>query len=172
MLNPIAILILEHKMIQKGLALLGRLGQKESPESTSDLEELIGFFQLYADRRHHGKEEDLLFKALLKKTLPKELRKILQELIDEHKTARNLINTLKTLKQVPLLEKQACIQKITALYTEHIEKENNRFFVPSFQFFSEEEKTALLNQFQNFDQNLKNPKNYEKIFSEIETRTP
>ena len=79
----------------------------------------VEFFRVYADRCHHGKEEDLLFVDLHNKELPPELSAITDELIQEHKQGRAMVKSLHeanrayiasgtgTQKMIQLLEK-AC----------------------------------------------------------------
>ena len=70
MFQPTQILRDEHDVILRGLELLEscstRLtdGQLVSPDT---LDSLIEFFRLYADKTHHGKEEALLFPAMVAK---------------------------------------------------------------------------------------------------------
>src|SRR4051794_39351679 len=70
MFQPTQILRDEHDVILRGLEILEAFGsklqngEKISPEK---LESLIEFFRLYADKTHHGKEEVLLFPAMVER---------------------------------------------------------------------------------------------------------
>ena len=62
----------EHRVIERVIALLrdelgniARTGKVDLPL----LDFAIDFFKTYADRCHHGKEEDILFRELKKKPL-------------------------------------------------------------------------------------------------------
>lgn len=165
MFNAIMILMSEHRLIQKAADLLNEFKTKSSKGSF--LDNFIDFFRTYADKRHHGKEEDILFKALKNKNMPENLAKIMQELLNEHKEARKLIRMLEKLKLGPEDKLQGCIEKIVSLYTAHIDKENHHFFAPAFNLFTEKEKTVLLKQFQDFDQKL-TPQDYENMIDQME----
>jgi len=54
----------------------------------------VDFFRIYADRCHHGKEEDILFRELVKKPLSTEERNVLAELVDEHVQGRALVHAI------------------------------------------------------------------------------
>ncbi len=164
-MNAITLLFTEHRLIQKAINILNKFSQKDLNPVLID--GFVDFFRTYADKRHHGKEEAIFFKALEAKTLSAELKKIMVELIEEHKKARKLISDLESLKSGPRQEVQSCIQKIVRLYTSHIDKENRHFFIPAFDLFSKEEKNNLLKRFQEFDQTLV-PKDYEQVLKEIE----
>jgi hemerythrin-like domain-containing protein len=46
------------------------------------------FIRIYADRCHHGKEEEILFRDLRRKKLVEEHRQIMAELVEDHKGGR------------------------------------------------------------------------------------
>ena len=164
-MNAITMLFTEHRLIQKTVSLLNKFSQKDLNPDLID--NFVDFFRTYADKRHHGKEEAIFFKALETKPLSPELKKTMAELVEEHKKARKLISALGDLKSGPRQEVQSCLQKIVRLYTSHIDKENHHFFMPAFNLFNEEEKNNLLKSFQEFDKTLV-PKDYEQVLKEIE----
>ena len=59
----------------------------------------VDFIKTYADRTHHGKEEEILFRDLAKKELTPELKKIMQELLDEHVWGRKTTAKLVAAKE-------------------------------------------------------------------------
>ena len=59
----------------------------------------VDFFRTYADRCHHGKEEDILFRDLAKKRLSPEHKKIMDELIHEHRFGRETVGKLVSAKE-------------------------------------------------------------------------
>lgn len=65
----------EHKAIELMLEILEKIAQKlEKREeiSSQHLQKILEFIKVFADRCHHGKEEDLLFPAMEKAGIPKE----------------------------------------------------------------------------------------------------
>ncbi len=65
----------EHQGIQLMLSILEKVCQRlESggKVETGHLEKVLEFIQVFADKCHHGKEEDLLFPEMEKAGIPKE----------------------------------------------------------------------------------------------------
>ena len=84
----------EHRVIERVIALLRDELGNIARTGRVDLRLLdfsIDFFKTYADRCHHGKEEDILFRELKNKPLSAEHRTIIDELIEEHAFARNTV---------------------------------------------------------------------------------
>ena len=89
-MKPRGLLMIEHRLIEKVLSVA-----KQKAISMTDMdynpifvETIVDFIKTYADRTHHGKEEDILFVELAKKKLDADNLRIMDELIDEHKQAR------------------------------------------------------------------------------------
>ncbi|MDF1526906.1 MAG: hemerythrin domain-containing protein [bacterium] len=119
------------------------------------------FFRTYADRCHHGKEEDILFRELQSKTLADEHLIILNELKGEHTIARTSVRSLADARQRLLRGKAKAAEEIqqvfgalTALYPAHIEKEDKRFFIPVMDYFSKKEQLDMVHRFWEFDERL------------------
>lgn len=174
---PVGPLMIEHRLIERMIAVLeGQARSAESPESI-DLYLLgqgIDFLKTYADRCHHGKEEDYLFKALAGKSLSEELTKIFNELMEEHSIARATVKKLAAAREKALQgdpeayrEIAGLIARIAELYPAHIEKEDRHFFIPVMDYFSAEEKDSLLEEFRRFDQGLIHEK-YRSLIEMLE----
>lgn len=154
---PVAILIEEHKIIMRMVDVLKNAKGRYSP---AFIEKTVDFFRTYAEKCHHGKEENILFRRLEKKELLPVDKKILQELIEEHKMARELVQEFAE-------SKTGAGDKIVSLYERHIEKENRKFFLPAFNYFSHEEKEDILKEFMENDRKMIHEK-YAKVVDEIE----
>jgi len=86
----------EHRDIESVLgALEGYAERLESPEEVvqEDLPRFVEFVRQYADARHHGKEEDLLFAAMVKNGFPRE-EGPLAVMYTEHDEGRRLVGLL------------------------------------------------------------------------------
>ena len=62
-----AMLVAEHRLILRVIAYLCGIGESLNDGGTADtavLRDAVAFLRQYADARHHGKEEDILFAAL------------------------------------------------------------------------------------------------------------
>jgi len=91
-------LMIEHRLIERMIVQIKRiLSQIEKEEKVDPvfIDITVDFIRTYADRTHHGKEENILFRDLKEKELSKEDRWLLNELIEEHvlgrKTTKKLI---------------------------------------------------------------------------------
>jgi hemerythrin-like domain-containing protein len=86
-------LMIEHRLIEKMIALIRQTLSQTDKEKKIDpafVDIAIDFFHTYADRTHHGKEEDILFRDLNKKDLREEDRRLMNELIEEHISGRRI----------------------------------------------------------------------------------
>jgi hemerythrin-like domain-containing protein len=89
-MQPIGILMKEHRLIERMIRLLEKELQESKKNLKIDTEFMtivIDFFITYADKTHHRKEEDILFNALARKPLPHDLKVILNQLIKDHQTS-------------------------------------------------------------------------------------
>jgi hemerythrin-like domain-containing protein len=169
---PIGPLMVEHRLIEKMIGLLVK--EKASIEKTGRanrdlIDAAADFFRTYADRTHHGKEEDILFRALEKKPLSAEHRKIMSELVAEHGLARQNVKGLaEAHREYSRGENQALsgivgyLAQITRLYPELIRKEDERFFIPVMGYFGEDERDVMLSEFFAFDRGMIHEK-YRKV---------
>jgi hemerythrin-like domain-containing protein len=104
---------------------------------------------LFADRCHHGKEEDLLFPMLEKKGLPRQGGPIAVMLM-EHDQGRALIRKMAEAAEafaagdaIAAKRWAAPAQGYTQLLRSHIDKENNILFVMAEQLLSDAEQSEL-----------------------------
>ena len=84
------LLMIEHRLIEKVLIVAKQkaISATEIDYNPIFIETIVDFIKTYADRTHHGKEENILFEELSKKKLDAEDLRIMNELIDEHKQTR------------------------------------------------------------------------------------
>lgn len=176
-MQPIGLLMKEHRLIEKLIAFMSVELERIRQERQVDidvLEKILDFIKIYADKCHHGKEEEILFLRLDKKPLSPEHRKILQELLAEHKYARGVVNNLQQAKirynegnvdSIPSI--MEAIEELTIFYPRHIEKEDKHFFIPVMNYFNAQEQDKMLNEFLGFDQALIHDK-YRLLIKELE----
>jgi hemerythrin-like domain-containing protein len=161
---PIGPLMIEHRLLEKMITLAGKELEriKSSGKADSDfIDTLIDFMQTYADRCHHGKEEDILFRELRKKQLSEEHSRAIDELLADHALGREINSRLvEANKKYASGDSEAlnvvtdCLSSMLKLYPQHIAKEDKQFFLPSMSYFTEEEKDAILEEEYSFDQSL------------------
>ncbi len=178
-MKPIGPLMREHRTIEQMVALLASELQRIKKGEETDpvlMAAAVDFFRTYADRTHHGKEEDLLFKALEKKELTSELSRIMNELVSEHTTARKTVRALndamaeysgRNSKVLDIIIEN--LEKLVELYPRHIEKEDKHFFYPVQEYFDKSEQDAMLRAFWEFDRNMIHEK-YAKVVEEMKQR--
>ena len=94
---PIGPLMIEHRVIEKMIALIAMavpVIEKAVPVDGGLIDTLVDCIRTYADRCHHGKEEEILFRDLGRKKLVEEHRQIMNELIEDHKWGRVKVSQL------------------------------------------------------------------------------
>jgi hemerythrin-like domain-containing protein len=156
--------MIEHRLIERMIGLMKRELQEAEKENRTNVrfvEAATHFIKTYADRCHHGKEEDILFRELKKKDISKEHKKILDELVKEHQWGRETTARLTDANerygkgdQEALSEILHHIRLLTDFYPKHIEKEDKHFFLPVMEYFSDHEKQAMLKEGHAFDSTL------------------
>lgn len=90
-------LMIEHRLIERMLSIIrDALVQIEAKKQVDPVfvDTAVDFIRVYADRTHHGKEEDILFRELANKPLSSEDQRIMQELIEEHVFGRQTTKAL------------------------------------------------------------------------------
>lgn len=163
-MKPIGPLMWEHRLIEKMVQLLQSETRRLSEQQEANillLDQAVDFFRTYADRTHHGKEEDILFRALAAKPLSKEHKKIMEELIEEHVQARKKVGELVEARNLYLKGSKRnltaivnCLKDLTAFYPKHILKEDKHFFFPCLDYFSQDEQDRMLQEFWEFDRQM------------------
>ena len=176
-MKPIGPLMWEHRLIERLLLLFDEqitIIRKENAIDPVFIDNAIDFIRIYADRTHHGKEEDILFRDLAKKQLTAVHAKIMDELVEEHKHARKVVGKLIEAKEMFLKGNKAAVQDVIAclkelceFYPRHIEKEDKHFFFPVLDYFSKEEQDTMLSEFHEFDRNMIHEK-YTRLVDALE----
>ncbi len=177
-MQPIGPLMREHRLIERMVVLLNdELERMRSggAANVSLLDSGVDFFRTYADRTHHGKEEDILFRDLAKKEISPVLQAIMEDLLNEHVYARGKVGQLVEARNrlvegdAPAADEiVASLADLVAFYPVHILKEDRRFFFPCQENFSRAEQDAMLEEFREFDRQLIHEK-YMKVVEQFES---
>ncbi len=170
-------LMIEHRLIERMLAKIqNMLAQVEQTAKIdpSFVDIAVDFIRTYADRTHHGKEEDILFRKLNNKGLSDVDRKVMDELIEEHiygrKTTKALVEANTSYRNgnsSALGDIATCLRILVDFYPKHIEKEDKIFFPASRAYFSEAEDQTMLAEFLAFDQKMIHEK-YKSVVDALE----
>lgn len=126
-------LMSDHEAILTALNIFSRMLDKEKQETKVDEEELVGFIDFlkeFADKCHHGKEEGLLFPAMIAAGVPDRGGPI-GVMMAEHIQGRGLIHAMdEALDEEPVnfaaFEKAG--RDYIQLLRQHIQKENTILF--------------------------------------------
>ena len=123
---PVKKLVDEHKLIKRLLALIPSISVYVAGGSNNYHEYIIectDFIRNYADKYHHAKEEDILFKYFDEK------QDIIQVMYEDHKKGRALVKS--TLEALAGNDKKTISDNLNSyreLLTEHIKKEDEILF--------------------------------------------
>jgi len=157
-------LMIEHRLIERMIGIIKRIVSQIEKEEKVDpifVDTTVDFIRTYADRTHHGKEEDILFRDLKKRELSEEDERLMNDLIEEHvqgrKITKKLIdanNRYRNGDKSALVEIASNLSSLADFYPKHIEKEDKVFFPAARRYFSEQEDQAMLDEFREFDRKM------------------
>lgn len=174
-MKPRGPLMIEHRLIEKVLSVAKRRAESMAGKDYNPVfvETIVDFIRTYADRTHHGKEEEILFTALSKKPLDAANSQLLRELIEEHKQSQAKVKELAELNEQYKQGRSEVVSKIVeivswlaAFYPKHIKKEDAVFFPDTERYFSNEELDDMLRQFWEFDRKMIHEK-YQRVYESI-----
>lgn len=181
MMTAIGELMIEHRLIERMIHLLAAAKQRMDTAGEVDtafLDSAVDFIRSYADRCHHGKEEDILFRDLGARPLEEPYKQILHDLIQEHVYGRQTTKRLEEATaryrqgdEAALGEISAAAGDLVTFYPKHIEKEDRHFFVPVMDCFSKKELAEMLERFHEFDRQLFHDR-YRGTVSQWEAQQP
>ena len=147
----------EHEAILSALGILdamaGRLGGKKPPTG-EDLRGFIGFLKEFADKCHHGKEEGILFPAMVKAGIPEEGGPVGQ-MLAEHAEGRKLIKAMEAAADP--LDGRAFAEAAAGyagLLRSHITKENQVLFPIAERTIPAPELDVIFERFQQHEETV------------------
>jgi hemerythrin-like domain-containing protein len=155
--SPTQMLEDEHLVIAKVVGAAPMLADRLEAAQLVDVETLWGvveFMRTFADKCHHGKEEELLFPALANKGIPMQGCPV-GALTAEHIRGRVLVKELAEAAEAcqrgePTAQEAVVksLRGIAALYPNHIWKEDYLLFPLTEKVLSMEEQLSLYQQFE------------------------
>jgi len=161
MVLPIGPLMIEHRLIEHMISIMGKEIKRIQKNGNVDpkfIDTTVNFIRTYADKCHHGKEEKILFRDLQKKKLKPADKQTMDELIQEHILGRKLTGQLVEAKNKYITGDRAALvtiiglmQQLVDFYPKHIEKEDKIFFKSAMEYFTIAEKDAMLEEEYEFD---------------------
>ena len=169
-------LMIEHRLIERMITLIrDALVHIQSTGKVDPLfvDAAVDFVRIYADRTHHGKEEDILFRDLDKRPLSAEDHRVMNELLQEHvfgrQTTKALVDANTRYRNgdaTALTDIAERLQTLVTFYPKHIEKEDKVFFPAAMAYFTHDEDQAMLAEFWEFDRKMIHEK-YRAVVDEL-----
>ncbi len=171
--------MIEHRLIEKILNIVSSeldMIKNERKVNPVFIDTIVDFIRIYADRTHHGKEEDILFYRLENKSLANDDKKMMRDLINEHVNARKVVSELVNAKNQYVKGDSGSIdiiiEKLAFLinfYPEHISKEDKIFFPKTEKYFSDAELDDMLKDFWEFDKKMIHEK-YNRLYESLKEK--
>jgi len=160
-MNPIQVLMDEHRLIERVIdALVGYVGREAPPRE--DLGGFVRFIRGFADAHHHGKEEDILFTAMSGQGMPTDMGP-LGVMLAEHDEGRGYTAALADLAAGDgaweAEERKRLLwaaKSYAALLRAHIQKEDQVLYPMADQMLPPEVWEAIEREFLAFEEDAEN----------------
>jgi hemerythrin-like domain-containing protein len=174
-MKPRGPLMIEHRLIEKVLRVAERRAQSAEASDYDPIfiETIVDFVRTYADRTHHGKEEDILFAELAKVRLDPADAAMMADLVEEHRQARARVKSIVELNEAFKRGDAAAVPRIAehvrwlaTFYPVHIRKEDREFFPNTEQYFTSAQLGEMLERFWEFDRAMIHEK-YRRVYEAI-----
>jgi hemerythrin-like domain-containing protein len=156
--------MIEHRLIERAIKQMRMEIEEAGSKKRFDvgfIDAWVDFIRTYADQAHHGKEEQILFRDLASRPLPPALKQMMDGLIEDHAKARKMVAELVSARNRYAAGDEGSFDRLkeiavelTEFYPPHIRKEDQEFFIPVMEYFSKEEKDAMLQRFHEFDETV------------------
>lgn len=141
--------------------------KKEETEMLQYLREVVNFLKIFADKCHHGKEENHLFVELEKHGLPNQGGPI-GVMLHEHNQGREYIALMnKCLETKDVKAFIAAAANYRDLLRSHIEKENNVLFVMADRVLDEARQDELFETFEQHEETIIGHGIHEELHAKI-----
>ena len=170
-MRPTEILMQEHRVIEQVLDCLEAIANKTESGEQLDQQsatQAIDFFANFADRCHHGKEEDCLFPMLEQKGFSREQGPT-GVMLHEHEVGRQHVrgmpDAVATVAAGDLTASATFVshaRSFIVLLREHIQKEDHCLFQMANQSLTDQEQTQLIDSFNRVEHEDMGPGTHEK----------
>lgn len=177
-LTPADLLLAEHDLIRRVLAILEResewIGEGRDVDPVF-IDRMVDFIYTYAERVHHGKEEEVLFRELDSKPLSPEHRQMMERLVREHVEMRHLADDLVAAGEKYAEADGEALQRVedtigylSDLYPDHFQIEEETFFPAAQSYLEESEEAVILEAMRSHDRAMIHEK-YGMLVEGLET---
>ncbi len=156
-MKPTAVLSEEHRVIEVMLVVLEKMVEKSRSDGRLDGEDArsaIDFIRMFADKCHHGKEEDLLFVRMNEKGIPRHGGPV-AVMLDEHEQGRTLVKLMSDNITSAAAGDESALREFgdaagvyVALLRTHIQKEDTILFPLADRVFDNRDQQELEKSFE------------------------
>ena len=163
---PVQVLVDEHKIIMRWLALIPRVIEHldiEADMAWGWIRRGVDVIREYADGYHHAKEEDIMFKYA------DENMEIIQVMFEDHKTGRNHVKSILAAMESRDKEKAAThLLAYKELLTEHIRKEDEILYPWIDRGLTDSQVGRMFSEFQEADAKSPDPQFHIEFVQSLE----
>jgi hemerythrin-like domain-containing protein len=161
----------EHDAILQVLGILDKMVSAKEIEESARLQyygEMVYFLKIFADKCHHGKEENYLFTDLVKQGMAKEGGPV-GVMLREHQQGREYIALMsKSLESKDFAVFKAAAVNYRDLLISHINKENNVLFAMADKILDEARQDELFKNFEEHEESVVGHGVHEKLHAMID----
>lgn len=178
-MHAYGLLMIEHRLIERMLSVIkAELNKIEFRHEIDPVfvDIAVDFIRIYADRTHHGKEEDILMRELKLKPLSAEDQRVMTELLREHVLVRqttalitNANDRYRDGDQIALIVIANNLKTLIEFFPKHIEKEDKQFYPASRTYFTDAEDQEMLEEFGELDRKMVYEK-YKAVVEKLESK--
>ncbi|MBE3118876.1 MAG: hemerythrin domain-containing protein [Anaerolineales bacterium] len=173
MSKAIADLMNEHEAILSAIQILERMIatiEKATSVETKDIHDFIGFLKEFADKCHHGKEEGLLFPAMIGAGVPDKGGPI-GVMLAEHAQGRKLIRDMEESisTDVDRMKLAQAAREYANLLRNHIQKENNVLFPMAERVLTETQLEKLYKGFEEHEEKVIGQGRHEELHAMLKS---
>ncbi len=163
----------EHDAILSAIQILERMiaGMEKTPSvNTKDMHDFIRFLKEFADKCHHGKEEGLLFPALIQAGLPEKGGPI-GVMLGDHAQGRQFIREMEEAlsPQVDRVKLAQAAGGYAALLRNHIQKENMMLFPMTDKMLTEPQLEQLYQGFEEHEEKVIGQGRHEELHAMLKS---
>jgi hemerythrin-like domain-containing protein len=168
----------EHEAVLLTIRIMDKINTKFKKGVTVDaghLEQILEFLQVFVDRCHHGKEEKVLFPAMVGAGIPQQGGPI-GVMLYEHDEGRSFVQGFKKGVEGYRKGEDGAVELIIdnsknygELLTAHIDKENNVLYVMAERVLSPQKMAELERAFAQIEENEIGPNKHEEFHNILHT---
>jgi hemerythrin-like domain-containing protein len=129
-------------------------GDQAESEKSEYFKQMVYFLKIFADKCHHGKEENYLFETLVKAGVPNEEGPI-GVMLRDHDWGRECISLMDQALETKNLAK---FIEAASIYRDlligHIDKENNILFTMADDLLNEQQQEEMFEKFEQYEESV------------------